>query len=523
MKLSRRNFIKGAATSAIAASSIIIPFIGTAEATPSWAGNLPKRWDHETEVLVVGTGCSGLCAAVEAVKKGVKVTVLEKRAVIGGDVVLSAGIFYSAKTKHHLAAGITQGISPEEYWAFMQTGIDDEPLNRVRDNSHLSPIYYGITKHNPEIMKRNALESAKVIEFLDQNGVEMLPMNPLKPWQLAAKNGEMGKLMTKLLRNVQAKGAKVMMETRANKLYINESGKIVGLRAENEDGKSINIKAQAVIIATGGFIDNPYLMKRYQSYWSTVAKGFLAKGKGVYSDHTGDGIMMAKEINASLEDMSAGVKLYGGPEDGRTPSVSWIIFDTQPAYMVNEKGKRLVNEVVGRYNGCALSLLRSKSKAGYTIFDNKTFNSSANERFGLTKALENGGLFKANTVAELAKSVGIDGKGLEETVKRINADVKKGIDSEFGKSGETFQSLEAPFYISAPCVPLSYKTEGGIEVNPNYQVLEHTEEKEIPGLYAVGATVGSISTRHLDCFNSGFIAGGNAAEEAIKARSREAS
>lgn len=518
MKISRRGFIKTAAGAVAATPTLMVPLASSAETPPSWETELPSTWDQETEIVIVGSGCSGLSAAVEATRKGAKVIVLDKRAVAGGDIVLSAGVFYSAKTKYHVAAGITEGVSPEEYWSYSESGGDDEPLNRIRDNSPLSPIYYGITKHNPNIMKRNALESHTVIEFLDEFGVEFLPMNKLKPWQINAKNGQMGVLITRMLKEIKDSGAQVMMETRANKLYVDKSGTVVGLKVENEDGETVNIKAQSVVLATGGFIDNPYLMKRYQHYWDQVPRGFLAKGRGVYHDHTGDGIMMAKAINASLEDMSAGVKLYGGPDKASTPPVSWIIFDTEPAYFVNEKGKRITNEVVSRYNGCALALLRTKSKSGYVVFDNKTFDGPANERYGLTKALQGKGLFKANTVAELAQAVGIDVKGLEETINTINKDVKQGIDSEFGKSGPIFQALKAPFYISAPSVPLCYKTEGGIETNENYQVLEHSEEKVIPGLYAVGATVGSISTRHLDCINSGRIAGRYVADVAVASR-----
>jgi len=463
-KLTRRGFLKGT-TGAIAASAVIaLPsFQPSAEAAAApWVGNLPTKWDHETEILIVGAGGSGLCAGVEATRKGAKVIFLEKRPTIGGDTIIASGVFYAAKTKYHTAAGITKGVEPEEYWAYLESGLDDEPLKRVRDNQQWSPIYAAITKHDPTIMKNNALQSPSMIDFIASYGMEFHPMNPVKPFQISAKKGHMAILINGMMKECTDRGAKLMTETRANKLYMDTEGRIVGLRASDEKGKEINIKAKIVILATGGFLDNDDLMKRYQAYWYTVPAGYLSPGKGIPTDHTGDGIVMAKAINASLEDMDAGCKMTSGPGEG-VPSIRWLLFDTEVAYLVNEKGKRMCNEVVARYSGCALAVLRTKSKAGYAIFDDKMFKGSANARYNLDDALKNKGLFKADTAAELANAVGIDAEGLEKTIAQINKDAVSGVDSEFGKTGPTFQELKPPYYITAPAYPVRYQVKAALK------------------------------------------------------------
>lgn len=515
LSISRRGFVKGTiAAGAVTASTMAsLPMFSAHAALTPQVNDLPKKWDYSTDVLIIGGGSSGLSAAVEATRKGVKAMMIEKRPRVGGDLIISSGVFYSAKTKYHTEAGITKNVEPEDYWAYLASGLDDEPLKRVRDNQQFSPVYAAITKHDPSLMKNNALASPSVIEFISNFGVEFHPMNPVKPFQLNSKSGNMGVLVGNMVKELQSSGLQLMTDTRADKLYVDQKGRVVGVRAKNASGKEINIKSKTTILATGGFLDNEYLMKRYQPYWYTVPAGHYSPGKGIPTDHTGDGIMMGKAINASLEDMDAGCKLHAGVI-GNVTRISWLLFDTEVAYLVNEKGVRVTNEVAARYSGCALAILHTKSKAGYAVFDNQFFNGPAGERYKLKKALEDGGLFTANTPEELAAKVGIDAKGLNETINRINKDASSGTDTQFGKSGATFKPLQPPYYITAPYSPVRYSTEGGLETNVNYQVLEHTEENVIPGLYAVGVGVGSITSRLLDCINSGRIAGRNAAEEA---------
>ena len=61
-----------------------------------------------------------------------------------------------------------------------------------------------------------------------------------------------------------------------------------------------------------------------------------------------------------------------------------------------------------------------------------------------------------------------------------------------------------------------YKTEGGLEVDPNFSVIRADNDKPILGLYAVGAGCGSITSRHSEVVASGLIAGKHAAEQAKK-------
>ena len=108
------------------------------------------------------------------------------------------------------------------------------------------------------------------------------------------------------------------------------------------------------------------------------------------------------------------------------------------------------------------------------------------EIYDVLAAGEKAGIvYKADTLAELAKLVGIPAEGLEATVKTYNSYCKAGEDKEFGKKAEYLDAIgEGPYY----CVvgaPYCYATVGGLEVDENLNVV-NTKGQPIQGLYACG-------------------------------------
>ena len=473
------------------------------------ASTLPK-WDDETEILVVGGGFAGLSAGVTAARAGAKVLLIDKRGWLGGDGIISAaGLFYSSRTPLHDKAGITKNVEKDDYWKQICAGVDDEPLAKVRDNSRNSVVYHGVTKHNPDVLRRVADASPDVIEFLASFGVRFLPMHPAKPFQVPCEKGTILNF-TKGMEAELNKTGKISKNLKAKELIVDATGSVVGLTAEYSKGRSkghqVNIKARCVVLATGGFNDSDYLMKRYKCYWQKVPTGYVTVGTGLPGDLTGDGILMAKQIGAALEDMESMPKLKGAPAKN-TKSVLWNIFDVDTAYLVGPDGLRRCDEHVSRYSGCSLALIRTNTKGGYVLFGKETFEGPNRKRWNFDNLLAEKGLFKADTIEELAKISGVDPKGLHQTIEQINRDAVNGKDSAFGRQDMLFKPINPPYYISTPSFPIRYKTEGGIEVNTDFQVLRNTDESPIKGLYAIGSTCGSITSRMADCVASGILVG----------------
>ena len=495
--LTRRNFLQ---ISAAGALSLSVPFSSAKEVDRN------IRWDKSFDVVVVGGGYAGLATAVTAKRTGKTVALIDKRAWLGGDGVLSSGIFYSARTKFHDEAGITKNVSVDDYWKQICAGIDDEPLAKVRDNSRNSPVYFGVSKHNPEVLRKAAKYSPKVIDFVHSYGIKFLPMNPAKPFQLTVEKPAVSLFAQKMVEELEKSKVPVMTMTRVTELLTNK-GAVVGVKAQStEGGKPMFIKGRSIVLATGGFLDNEALMQRYKRFWCRAEPAISAVGEKRAKDRTGDGIVMAKSIGAALEEMESMPKLSARTQVG-IPLVSWTIFDVEPSYLVSTKAKRVVDEHVARYSGACLALLRVGEPYGHVIFGQQTFEGPNRRRFRFDEALKKKGLFKADTPEELAAKVGLDPKELRKTIDKINADAAKGEDTQFGRKDRLFKPLAAPYYITARGYPIRYKTEGGLEVNPDFQVLRADNDQPIPGLYAVGATCGSITSRISDAVASGLIVG----------------
>lgn len=468
------------------------------------------------DVLVLGAGFAGLASAITAARAGARVLVLEKRGYAGGDGILSAGILATAGTPLHKAQGIQGDLSVEAYWQRILDGKEDEPLSKVRDNMPLSPIYSGVAKHNPEVLRRSAFRSPDVAAFVASFGIEFLPINPGQPFLLPSKPGSMPKFAQAMLAELGRLNVPVMTNVRATSLRL-ENGRMAGADAVHlageAKGRTLRVDAPVVIVATGGFSNNAALMKRYKRVWADIPIGFTAVGEGVPPGHDGDGIQMGRLAGAAVEDMESMPKLYAAPKKGlRSPS--WILFDTDTAFLVDRRGKRFVNEHEARYAGCAVTAFRLKVDGAYMVFDEATFRGPNSARWQLEKIFAAGGLFKGETPEEAAAAAGVDPQGLRETVERINADAAKGADSEFGRHDRLFRALKGPFYVSSPSWPVRFKTEGGLEVNPDFVVIRAADDSPIEGLYAAGATCGSISSRLCDVLGSALIAGENAAKAA---------
>lgn len=96
------------------------------------------RWDEVVDVVVVGFGCAGACAAIEAAEAGAAVLALEAAALGGGTSALSGGLIYlGGGTPVQEACGYED--SPENMAAFLRLacgpGIDEAKLTAYCEDS----------------------------------------------------------------------------------------------------------------------------------------------------------------------------------------------------------------------------------------------------------------------------------------------------------------------------------------------------------------------------------------------------
>ncbi|MFC1945892.1 FAD-dependent oxidoreductase [Chloroflexota bacterium] len=317
----------------------------------------------KSDLVIIGGGGAGLAAAVAAAENGCTgVTVLEKRTAIGGNTIMSAGLFAVD--------------SPAQKRAAIEFRRD-EAFNIAMEWAHW--------KTNPRLVRAYINKSGDTIKWLENKGLffECVPMYPNQPLLVWHWNKEYGAGMMKVLQEeCNRLGVKILTRTAATKLLVGEGGNISGVLAEKE-GEKFSIAADSVIIATGGYGGNKQLLKKHSPVYRENMKC-----DGI--PHTGDGIIMATEIGAANEGL--GFLLMSGPQ---VPNAVLLSIDYEPepkqvqlmgialepnTLWVNKRGERFVDEATSYHHYvCSNAVNRQPDNISYTLFDHKIMQTMTDE------------------------------------------------------------------------------------------------------------------------------------------------
>ena len=286
---------------------------------------------------------------------------------------------------------------------------------------------------------------------------------------------------------------------------------ILGVQIE-KNGELLNIRAKnGVVLATGGFENNPEMVQNYLQYNVMYPHGTTY--------NTGDGVIMAQEVGAQLWHMRT---LSGGFLSYRAfEGTTQVPFESMGQNMtagtsvinVGPDGKRFCDEGTRSrhgfvsYNGMYKNQVCSTPM--YTIFDETTrLAGKIYPTFseGNLAEVESGLIVKADTIAELAEKIGYDPAVLEATVAEYNNFCENGVDEDFGRAADKMTKIEVgPFY-AMELVPAMVNTQGGPRRNINCEVLD-LNDNPIPHLYSAGE-LGSF-------FSDNYQGGGNLGETVV--------
>lgn len=158
----------------------------------------------------------------------------------------------------------------------------------------------------------------------------------------------------------------------------------------------------------------------------------------------------------------------------------------------------------------------------YLIADDKIKDTAYNTtQESIDAQVKAGTLFRADSLEDLAKQVGMDPATLVETIEKYNSYVEAGKDPDFEKSAFNLKCEVAPFY-ATPRKPAIHHTMGGLKIDTGAHVLDK-DGKQIPGLYAAGEVAGGIHAGNrlggnslADIFTFGRIAANSANDELEK-------
>lgn len=487
----------------------------------------------ECDIAIVGAGGAGMWAAVEVVRAGKSVIVIEKGPNVGVANGSLAGGPFMVGSKLQQEAGIDFTV--------------EEAFTHIMEYAHWST--------NAAAIKRAIeLSGETVDQFTDDFGVP----TGLRPDNYGAGHASVrsnfqsdpkdGKTQAKgedrmgpLQAWVEEQGGEFVFDT-AGKRLIMEDGVCTGIQCE---GKSVvDVKAKAVIVATGGFLGNSDMMKERFGTFVNPLGNILSVGEGI-------DMVQAAGGQVSTQWGIAGNEFSGSNRDaegvwGKTNAAFAIgIYGT---LLVNNQGRRFSNE--GKFANLPLALGGAISLVGgkyYAVVDQAYVDGlnsgvdawtlcgadEVNWRTGSMtlkgKALENvqsdidaavdaGWAFKADSIEALAEA--IDAPELTETLYEYNGYCAAGKDEQFYKPACFLQSVSTgPFY-AFQYEPSAWVTIGGIRTNDHLQAIDG-DGVAIDGLYVAGADNGTLmSAPYCDyegyslmcAYNGGRMAGMYAAD-----------
>jgi succinate dehydrogenase/fumarate reductase flavoprotein subunit len=437
-------------------------------------------WSDEVDVVVIGFGIAGGCAAVSAAAAGAKVLVLERAAVAGGTTSMAGGHFYlGGGTAVQQATG--HADDPEEMYKYLVAVSREPEHDKIRAYCEGSVEHFNWLEDLGFQFERSYYPEKAVIqpntEGLMFTGNEKVW--PFKNQAVPAPRGHKvpvpgdtggaSMVIDLLLKRADELGVQMRYETGATGL-IEDDGAVVGVtwKQFNDTGA---IRAKAVVIAAGGFVMNPDMVA---SYTPKLAEKPFVLGN-TYDD--GLGIRLGVSAGGATKHMDE-------------------VFITAPVYppsilltgiIVNKLGQRFVTEdsYHSRTSGYVMD---QPDSAAFLIVDEAHMERPEIPLIQFIDGWE--------TVEEMEGALGIPEGNLVATLNRYNEYAARGEDPDFHKQPEFLAPQDkgpwGAFDLTLGKAMYSGFTVGGLATTVDGQVLGE-DGSVVPGLYAAGACASNIA------------------------------
>ncbi len=460
----------------------------------------------QKQVIVVGGGNAGLCAAISAAEAGARVTLLERAPLEkrGGNTAFTAGAMRVAYEGVDDILGLVPDLSEAQravtdFGSYDETAFYDDIARVTRYRA------------DPELAQTLVSRSLATLRWMRDQGVRFAPSYGRQAFEVGGRFTFWGGLTIEavgggpglveyLARAAQRLGVSTRYGGRAVALQVGSAGvRAVVVRA---GGESEALPCDAVVLAAGGFQANTEWRARY------LGPGWdLAKVRGS-SFNTGDGIRMALDIGASSAGHWSGCHAVqwdlNAPEFGDLRVGDGFQKHSYPfGLVVNRNGQRFIDEGADfrnyTYAMYGRRVLEQPSQMAWQVFDAKADHLLRDE-YRIRQVTRT----TAGSLEELAARLdGMDQQAFLESVRAYNAAVDQSVPFNPNvKDGRAARGLTVPksnwantldtppYQAFAVTCGVTY-TFGGLRITPDARVLD-TDFAPIPGLFAAGELVGGL-------------------------------
>lgn len=414
---------------------------------------------ESTGIVVIGSGGAGLAAAVAARNHGVEVIVLEKEPIPGGNTKLAAGGMNAAETK------------PQA-----KLGIHDKKSIMIDDT-----MKGGHNKNDPALVKVLANNSSDSIDWLMSMGADMNDVGRMGGASVNRSHrptggAGVGAEVAQILWNAAVKrGTDIRFNSRVVRI-LESNGQVTGVLVKGAHTGYYVIKADAIVLATGGFAKNNQRVAKYDPKLA----GFAATN---HPGATGDGLDVAELAGAATRDLN-----YIQAHPTYSPVGGVMVTEAvrgNGAILINREGQRFVNEITTRDKASA-AILAQKGASAYLVFDQSVRNSlSKIEGYVHLHIVEQG-----KTLAELAKIINVPANNLKQSISQYNKFVASGKDKQFARPNMPRELNHGPYY-AIEVKPAVHHTMGGVVIDTKGEV-KGQNGQIIKGLYAAGEITGGV-------------------------------
>lgn len=451
-------------------------------ARPRPVSSIPS-FEATVDVIVIGFGCAGACAAIEARAAGAEVLVLERSGGGGGTSANSGGLIYlGGGTALQRACGFDD--TPDAMYRFLTAasgpGYHEAKLRALCDGA--AAHYDWLVDHGVPFEEsfhpEPGMEPPGVEGLVYSGGEDRNPFDRIAPPAPRAHipkapGAAGGFLMQCLIEATVACAAAVEVNTRVQALVEDLEGRCVGVVARSAGRERAFRARRGIVLAGGGFVANPELVALHAPQ---IAR--CQAKNGIESD---DGFVMRMG-------QAAGGNLIR-METGEVALPVTIPHRLGRGLFLNALAQRYINEDTYFGHIGQASLMHWNGDVWFL----------ADEAIWEPNILKMQPTFVAETLGELETEAGFPAGALEESVERYNRFARKGEDPFFRKRSDMLQPLETPPYALVDCRPehclYAGFTTGGLHTAVGGEILD-VDGAPLPGIFAAGRSAALCSGRY---------------------------